>query len=195
PNAVSLTKNENQKSKPLIFTLISIAHFRSAKDYITLFKAIKILKEKGIQIKLLVLGKTFGQIWPGQTVKNLEIENEIEFKGYVANPQSYMATVDGLVLSSLWEGTPNAVLEAMANKLPVIASNIPPCKDLIENSGCGFLFNVKNPLDLSLKIEILMALSESEKQRLGQKGYQYVKEHYGENKVYKQWESLIYKIL
>jgi glycosyltransferase involved in cell wall biosynthesis len=194
PNAVSIGEREFSRSKNKIFTLVSIAHFRPVKDYKTLFHAIKILKEKNIEIKLIVIGKIFELTWPESMIKELDLEQNIELMGFIQNPQPFLEKADALVLSSLWEGTPNAVLEAMANKLPIIASNIPSCEELITKGRCGYLFRLKDEEDLSSKIDSIISLSESEKEKLGSNGYEYVRENYSEKIVYKKWEALIDKI-
>lgn len=194
PNAVSIAESNFSRPRNDIFTLLSIAHFRPVKDYKTLFRAIKVLQEKNIQIKLIVIGNTFGLAWPETMIKELGIEQNIRLEGFVQNPQPFLEKADALVLSSLWEGTPNSVLEAMANKLPVIASDIPSCEELINKGQCGWVFRLKDEHDLSSKIESLISLSEKEKEKLGNNGYKYVLENYSEDIVYKEWEALINKI-
>ncbi len=194
PNAVSIGERKFPRLENKIFTLLSIAHFRPVKDYKTLFKAIKILKEKNIEIKLIVIGKIFELTWPGSMIKELGLEHNIELMGFIQNPQPIIEKSDALVLSSLWEGTPNAVLEAMANKLPIIVSNIPSCEELITKGRCGYLFRLKDEKDLSSKIQSLISLSENERIKLGNNGYDYVKENYSEKIVYQKWEELIDKI-
>ncbi|SRX75860.1 GalNAc-alpha-(1-_4)-GalNAc-alpha-(1-_3)-diNAcBac-PP-undecaprenol alpha-1,4-N-acetyl-D-galactosaminyltransferase [Aequorivita antarctica] len=195
PNAIIIDALPVLESKNSVFTLISIAHFRPAKDYKTLFEAIKILNDQNVPIKLIVLGKTLGQEWPDIFLEKLGIKDLVEIKGYVPYPKEYFSKVDALVLSTFWEGTPNAILEAMANKLPIISTDITVCNKLITNAKCGFLSAPQDALDLSLKIQELMALPETEREMLGTNGYNYTVEHYSENIVYEQWEKLIDNLL
>lgn len=69
-------------------------------------------------------------------------DKRITFTGSVPNPIDYLQASDILVSSSLAEGLPNTVLEAMACGLPSILSDIEPHKELILNDKYGVLFNV-----------------------------------------------------
>lgn len=195
PNAVSIGEKSVFQSKNEKFTLLSIAHFRPVKDYKTLFQAIKILKDKDVSIKVIVVGKTFGLKWPQLMIKELGIDKILELKGYVQNPAPFLEKANALVLSTFWEGTPNAILEGMAHNLPIITSRVPGCESLVTNAGSGFLFEKQNPEELAEKIIEMIALSEQERMILGNSGYQFVYKNYREEVVYKKWLALIEKVL
>lgn len=195
PNAIVVNHIEKEKNSSRVFTLLSIAHFRPAKDYKTLFEGIKLLRDKNIQIKLIVLGKTLGQTWPYEMLEKYGIIDDVEIVGFVSNPQLYLSKADALILSTHWEGTPNAVLEAMANKIPVVTSDIPICKDIIQNASCGYVFAKKNPNDVCSKLEALMALTNEQRKVMGNNGYNYILKNYEEKRVYEQWQEVIDKVL
>jgi glycosyltransferase involved in cell wall biosynthesis len=80
---------------------------------------------------------------------------------------------DILVHPSLYEVLPTIILEAMASKKPVIASDISPHKELISNYKNGFLFETNNYEDLADKIlELLFDPNKSK--NMGIKGYEIV---------------------
>ena len=188
-------KIQRTKINEEVFTLVSMAHFRPQKDYKTLFKAINLLVKKGVNVKLIVLGHLYGLDWPNEYIKSNQLNKNIEIVGFVKDTSKYLKQSDAVVLSSLWEGTPNAILEGMANKLPVISSQVPGCKELIELSESGFLFEKGNPYDLVKKIELLLSLSVKEKNEMVDKGYKYVLDNYSPNVVYQKWEELICKAI
>ncbi len=194
-NAIKIAGSPSKSKKNDVFTIVSVAHFRPQKDYLTLFAAIKILKDKNVPIKLYVLGHTFDQNWPFDELKKMEIEKLVLIVGFVQNTGEYLQAADALVLSSLWEGTPNAILEAMALKLPIISSRIPGCESLVDNSKCGLLFEKQNPSQLAESILEMMKLSEMERQNFGENGYQYVYENYREEVVYQEWLTIINRAL
>lgn len=66
---------------------------------------------------------------------------DIKFVGITKNPIKYLQAADILVSSSLAEGLPNTVLEALSCGLPVILSDIDPHKELLGNSEAGTIFN------------------------------------------------------
>jgi len=190
-NAVSLQTKAFKERENDVFTIISIAHFRPQKDYLTLFKAVSLLKKENISVKLLVLGHLYNQTWPLETIKKLEIENEVNIIGFTQDTVKYLEMSDALVLSSFWEGTPNAILEGMANYLPIIASDIPGSRELVTKAECGFLFTTQNVESLKNKINEMINLSKEEKKQFGNNGYNYTMEFYEETKVYSKWEKII----
>ena len=180
-----LINNAIKVDKSLLFQkssredrLVSIAHFRKEKDYETLFVAISILKNENTKVIVDILGNDFNLEWPKERVKELDIEDLINFHGFVNNPKEYIVTADAVILSSLGEGTPNALLEGMANKKPVIASRIPGCETLVTLGKCGFLFEKQNPRDLADKIMEFIKLDESQKNDLGQNGFEFIERNF-----------------
>lgn len=190
-NAVTVKKSEYVEKNNQVFTMISLAHFRPQKDYLTLFKAVSLLKKENILVKLFVLGHLYDQDWPLKTIKELGIEEEVDIVGFTLDTQKYLNQSDVLVLSSLWEGTPNAILEGMANHLPILASDIPGSFELVTNAKCGELFEAKNVIDLKNKIVKMINFPEDYKGNLGNDGYNYIMKHFEENMVYKQWLNII----
>lgn len=176
------------------FTLTSIAHFRPQKDYRTLFHAIKLLKDEGIIVRLFCLGHLYDLSWPKKLIQDLNLEENIHLIGFVEATNIYLKKTNAVVLSSLWEGTPNALLEAMAHKLPVISSDIPGCTNLVKSSKSGFLFQKNSSQDLCLKIKQLINTPSDEIIQMSLSGHKYVNDNYSEDKVFKQWKSLINKI-
>lgn len=177
------------------FTLVSIAHFRPQKDYKTLFKAIQLLKQEKHDVKLLVLGHLNEQTWPHELLKELDITSEVEIVGFTKNPSQYLDQADALVLSSLWEGTPNAILEAMAHKTPAIASNIPGNRELVMQSNCGVLFEKENPVALKEQIIFMKNCSADQRQNYGENGFTHILHHYESGAVHKIWGNIINKLL
>lgn len=176
-----------------VFQIVSIAHFRKSKDYPTLFKALSILKLKGINFKLTILGNDFGQSWPRKMINELDISDNIDIKGFVQNPIPYLLQADVLVLSSFLEGTPNAILEAMSKKIPVIASDIPGNDHIVKESGGGYLFKLSDSDDLLKKLTDVYSLSGSERKELGEKGFQYIIDNYELSIILDQWDKYIHK--
>jgi glycosyltransferase involved in cell wall biosynthesis len=72
-------------------------------------------------------------------------EGTIEYIGEVADVRPHVAASHVLVLPSYREGTPRSVLEAMAMGRPVIVTDVPGCRETIEDSVHGFLVPVRDP--------------------------------------------------
>lgn len=92
------------------------------------------------------------------------------------------------------EGFSKVILEAGASSLPVVASNIPGCKEGIVDYETGLLFKVKNHHDLTKKLEILIKNSNL-RNTMGKNGIKFIKQNYDINIVNKKIISVYQKIL
>lgn len=110
-----------------------------------LLEAIAKLKEKEINIKLLVIGK--GKIKRyEQHSKKLQIDKDIIFVGPQKDVRGYYAASDLFVLPTLYDPFSNATLEAMACGLPVVTSRFNGAAEVVEKEGMGYI--IQNPTDL-----------------------------------------------
>jgi glycosyltransferase involved in cell wall biosynthesis len=100
--------------------------------------------------------------------------------------------MDVFALSSLREGVPVAMLEAMAKGIPVIATNVGGIPEVINNGLNGILVPVKKPALMADEM-IAVAGDKEKRTRIGNAGRRVIEKHYSVSSVCKQYESLISK--
>lgn len=142
------------------------------KDYPTLFKAFSILSEKN-NFRLIILGEGKKRRELEELVEMLGLQDKIDMPGFVKNPFAYMHNCDVFVLSSITEGLPNTLIEAMACGTPVVSTDCPSGpREILDNGKYGKLVKVgdekalanailetiKNPLDSS---ELIKRVNEN----------------------------------
>ena len=134
------------------YKLIAIGRIVEQKDYITMLKAMKLINNK-LKFKLIILGKGKLKNTLKKFCKNNELKNKIKFLGYKKNIFPYLQYSDCLILSSLYEGLPNVILEAISMKKLVISSDCPsgPSEILLKGRA-GYLFKPKSYKELASKI-------------------------------------------
>jgi glycosyltransferase involved in cell wall biosynthesis len=117
--------------------VLMLGNFHINKDHDTLIRAwAKLIEKSGVDKPVLVLAGRFA----GNEVKlktqaaSLQIADHVLFLDSVKEVNALLACADIAVHSSRTEGSPNAVLEAMAMELPVIATDIPACRDALGDS-------------------------------------------------------------
>lgn len=150
----NLFKEKDLENKPLI---IAMGRLSKQKGYPYLFKALKIVKNE-LPSKLVILGKGENKKYLEDLVKDLGILEDVIFLGFQSNPYKCIANADLFVLSSLWEGFPNALIEAMACETPVISTDCPSGpKEIITSGVNGILVPTRNPKALASAIlKVLM---------------------------------------
>jgi len=132
--------------------LITIGRFVNQKNHILILKAIKILKEE-LPIKLLIMGQRQLLSEYKNFVSKNNLKNEILIINYQKNPYNFIKNADIFILSSIYEGLPNVLLEAQYLKKIIISSNCPTgTKEILLNGKAGFLFKNNNLNDLCKKI-------------------------------------------
>lgn len=132
----------NQTAQPVI---VSVGRLTIAKDFETLIKAFSLVR-KNIPAKLLILGEGEERKPLEELVKQLELTADVSMPGFVIPPYPYMKKANLFVMSSLWEGLPGALIEAMACDTPVVSTN---CQsgpyEILKGGEYGHLVPIKNP--------------------------------------------------
>ena len=125
--------------------------------------------------------------------KNLGIREKVIFKGYVNNLGDCIQDTSLFVLSSDFEGMPNALMEAMALGLPVISTDCPAggSKVLIENKINGVLVPIKDIE--ALKKEIANMLTDSSMRNYMGENARKICVQLESKKIYNEWENILKK--
>lgn len=122
--------------------------------------------------------------------KKLSVERFVKLHGFVKNTESYYIDSAIFILASEFEGTPNALLEAMSYGLPCIVSDsLNGALDLIEHKKNGLIFKSGSVSDLKLKIEELMNNAE-DRVHYGKMAQEKIKV-FAVDKIMPKWIELI----
>lgn len=126
-----------------------------AKGLVYLFHAVKAIQESHPNIVLLIIGDGAQRNELEAMARNLKLR--CIFTGWQRDTTPYYSLMDIFVLPSLFEGLPNVVLEAMAMKKPVIATNVGGNPDILSNGENGFLVPIRNVPRLASALDKLVA--------------------------------------
>jgi glycosyltransferase involved in cell wall biosynthesis len=134
-----------------LFLVCMVSNLHINKDHETLLRAWEIVEKRCKNTYLLLAGRDNGtQSALKQLADDLKIEDTISFLGKVEDVNSLLNAIDLSILSSYSEGMSNAILESMAAELPVIGSDIPSIRFLLEKEEC--LFPCGNYMELANRI-------------------------------------------
>ena len=127
-----------------VLYIISVGSFKEAKDYPTLLRAFRLVRER-IDARLLILGEGPLKMELTRLAQDLGIVDSVEFLGFQQNPYKYMRNADLFVLSSAWEGFGNAIVEAMACGCPVVSTDcMSGPREILGDGEFGLLTPVGN---------------------------------------------------
>ena len=146
--------NEKVKKifKPNTIRLISVGRLTDQKDHLTTLKAIKDCKKNNIE--LIILGKGENEIKLKKFCYKNKLDKKVKFLGYKNNPFKYIKQADILILSSIFEGSPNILIEALFLKKYIISTNCPTGPNEILNKGkYGELIQIGNSAQITNLID------------------------------------------
>jgi glycosyltransferase involved in cell wall biosynthesis len=113
--------------------------------------------ESKINAKLIIVGNGLERCSLERTVNLAGLNDRVIFTGFVPHDQipSYIMAADVFVLPSLSEGLPNALLEAMAGGLPIVATKVGGIPEVIDEGINGFLVDSRNAEQIANKLLLL----------------------------------------
>lgn len=166
--------------------IIHVGGFTFEKNHEGLLRIFKLFLEKQSDAHLHLLGEGPKRKEIEEISKQLGLQDNITFYGWVTNPMDYICKADMLLLPSIIEGLPGVILEAMVCKTPVIAYNVGGISEIVQQNETGFLINKDDEKSFALSME--QALLPSVK-RITQNAYDKVIQDYNNQSIAQQFES------
>ena len=151
-----LIKNKKKNDIP---TVALVARMLEDKGIYEFVEAAKILKNKKIKVRFLLIGdvdKKNPTSLKQSTLKSWNDQQIIEWLGWVKDVKKILLGVDILCLPSYREGLPKSLLEGASLALPLITTNTVGCREVVKDGVNGYLVPIKDSLGLSLAIEKLI---------------------------------------
>jgi len=105
-----------------------------------------------------------------KTMDSWVAEGVVEYLGSSDDVRPFVAAADCIVLPSFREGLPRSLLEAVAMARPIIATDAPGCRDVVDDGRNGFLCQPRDVDSLADALERFIALPPEERRRLGLAG-------------------------
>ena len=141
-------KNNNNNN---LFNILCVGRLTKQKNFILVIKAINVLVKQYPNIILTIVGD-------GPLKKDLikSANKNIKFLKWTNNIKKYFLKSDLFILSSYYEGLPNALIEAAYYNIPSISTDCSGAKDILLNNKGGYIIRINNLVELKKKIIIVM---------------------------------------
>lgn len=152
--------------------ILAAGGFKAAKDHATLLKAFAVARAER-SLRLIILGEGKLRDVLTRQAQALGIAEDLHMPGFVDNPFQYMARASLFVLSSIFEGLPMVLVEALACGCPVVSTDCPNGpKEILDHGRYGSLTPVAD--EKALARAILRALETPyDKSRLMARGWDF----------------------
>ena len=143
-------QNRKKTSKKLV--ILNVSRFSNQKDHITLLKGFNNSKYKNkFVLKLVGYGENEEKI--KKFIKDHKLRN-VKILKNIFNQKLIYDNSDLFILTSLYEGFPNVLVEAASYRIPIISSNFKSgCKEILLNGKAGTIFELKDHKKLSKLID------------------------------------------
>ena len=147
-NGVDLpTERQKQRVNPNDLLIASVGRLDKQKGFSTLIEAMAKLKDSSL--RCVILGDGPERAGLEALVRKHKLEERVQLPGERGDIASRLSACDIYCLPSLWEGLPNALLEAMALGLPVVASAVDGVPEAVEDGKTGLLVPPADPAALA----------------------------------------------
>lgn len=187
-NSIRPVKDQkiHQSSAPYI---LAVGRLHPQKDYRTLLKAFALLRRDGLRLKILGTGPLRDELMG--YAEDFDIAHKVDFLGYVDNPFPYYRDAEIFVMSSKYEGSPNALWEAMSQGAPsIISDSIVGATHLVDDGTHLLSFRGGDASDLALKMNELMS-NDFLRDSLRRNAMNFT-QRFSDEKVNHTWDRLIF---
>ena len=130
------------------------------KGFDLLIKAFAVFARQNSDWTLEIVGEGEEEIIYRQLIIENKLEKRVKLCPFTKDIQRHYAGASAYVLSSRWEGQPLVLVEAMAHGLPIVSSDLPVAKELLEGRDCGIFFNCGDINDMALALNRMSSTTE-----------------------------------
>jgi glycosyltransferase involved in cell wall biosynthesis len=144
--------------KGSIFTIGMIGNLKKQKNPVEFVEIAKRLLESDQNVQFIFAGDGPLRNEVSKRLHWYGIEDKVKFIGWVDDPQNFMNSLDIFILTSLWEGLPCTLSQAIVSEKPCIATNIGGNKEILKDLKTGFLYE---PGEIERAAEIIHSIKNN----------------------------------
>jgi len=187
-------KNEEKKSKE-IFSFAFIGRLVKKKGILEFIQSSKKIYHDLPHSEFLIIGsfnkKNKDSIKEKDFFNLIKGYDRIKYLGHQENIKDILKLIDCVVLPSHREGMSNILMEACSMEIPIIASDVPGCKEIIINGYNGYTFNYKKISSISKSMKKMFNLSNEERNQMGIAGRNLMIKKFSRENVLNVYKKLV----
>jgi glycosyltransferase involved in cell wall biosynthesis len=159
PNGVAIPRNVSSVTlADDCFNIVSVTRYNTQKNPSLLKKIIELLSEEkpSAKIKFYVLGEGEGYADFCDFISENNLDKMVEVVGATTSPNDYFSLASCFLSTSLWEGMPLSMMEAMSYGVPAIATSVVGNVDVVSHGNDGYLYAIDKPEEAVKQIASLI---------------------------------------
>lgn len=185
--AAKVRRHRKKNDPPII---LMVARMDDAKDQPTLIQACAQLIRSGLPLRLRFAGDGPERTKHEVLCRSEGIEDSVEFLGSRKDIPELLGQCDLAILATHTEGLPVVLIEAMSAGTPVIATDIPVCREVLDSGRCGLLVPPRNAEALADAIRRLLE-DDALRDRLTREGFTKAVEFYDIKQFVRRYTALL----
>lgn len=179
------------------FRFLLIARMLRDKGVGEYVEAARMLQARWPQVEWCLLG--FVDVQNPAAISNDQMqvwvnEGVVQYLGVSDDVRAQIAEADCVVLPSYREGTPRTLLEAAAMARPIITTDAPGCRGVVDDGQTGLLCKPRDAADLAEKMGRLLMLPQATRSDMGQKGRRKMEREFDEQIVIQKYLEVVHSV-
>jgi glycosyltransferase involved in cell wall biosynthesis len=176
------------------FDVVSVGRLENVKDPLTLLAAFRRIEDERSRLAFVGAGSLEGRL--AGEIDELQLRDRVELAGLIARDDVFtrFAQADLFVSTSCGEGLPVAVIEAMATGCPVVLSDIPPHREVVDGADFIPLVRTGDADGFAREIERFRSLSPEARAAIGLEGQKLVRSRFGLSNMHAGYEAVYREI-
>jgi len=183
-----------KEEKPAVFTFLHLANYRSEKGQKVILEAVKILREKGFNFKVRMVGLAVDALWKSELenqAKLESLEDMVSIEGPVSDVGELLSMVHAGLVASDREGLPVSLLEYGLAALPVVSTRVGQCTEVLGNGDFGILVEPGDSQELAEGMEKMLSDSETAV-KMGKSFQRHVENNFGSSQFMTGYRSILF---
>jgi len=171
------------------FVVMQVARLNRLKDLPTALRAAKLLTSDHPLARLVIVGEGEDRVQLESLTNELQLETRVLFLGSRPDVARLLQSADAFMLSSISEGIPLTLIEAMASGLPCVATMVGGVPEVIRDGETGLLIGAGDHVGLAAQLGRLVS-SLGLRQKLGMAGHRHVLERHDASTMHRRYSDL-----
>jgi glycosyltransferase involved in cell wall biosynthesis len=171
----------------------TVTRFEPQKANETFLRMVQRVLRQAPEVATLIAGDGPQRLELEALAAQLGIADRITFLGWRDDAVELLGVMDVFCMSSRWEGCPMVLLEAMAMRCPVVATDIGGVREIVVAGETGYLVALDDPDAMAQAVLRLLAAPD-QRERMGAAGRQRVERHFGAEAMLAAYADLYRKL-